>query len=48
MKDGRKWNEETKEMNRGKYTRLVKELRPQNTPSLRDSMMFEVKDVLKK
>ena len=37
-----------KRVNRGDYSRYVKEVRPSNTPSSRDSMEFEFKDVLKK
>ena len=37
-----------KGVDRGDYSRLVKEMRPSNTPSSRDSMEFECKDVLKK
>ena len=33
---------------RGDYSMLAKEVRPSNTPSSRDSMEFECKDVLKK
>ena len=35
-------------MDRGDYSRLVKELKPSNTPSSRDSIEFEFKSVLKK
>ena len=35
-------------MNRGDYSRYSKEVRPSNTPSSRDSIEFEFKDVLKK
>ena len=35
-------------MDRGDYSRVVKEVRTSNTPSSRDSMEFEYKDVLKK
>ena len=35
-------------MDRGDYSRFVKEVRPSNTPSSRDSMEFEFKSVLNK
>ena len=35
-------------MDRGDYSRYVKEVRPSNTPSSRDSIEFEFKSVLKK
>ena len=35
-------------MDRGDYSRYVKEVRASNTPSSRDSIEFEFKDVLKK
>ena len=37
-----------KGVDRGDYSRNVKEVRPSNTPSSRDSMEFEYKSVLKK
>ena len=37
-----------KGVNRGDYSRVVKEVRPPNTPSSRDLMEFEYKSVLKK
>ena len=37
-----------KGVDRGDYSRLVKEVRASNTPSSRDSMEFELKSVLKK
>ena len=37
-----------KGVDRGDYSSLVKEVRPSNTPSSRDSIEFECKDVLKK
>ena len=45
---GRKWNERNKRVNREDYSRLVKEVRPSNTPLLRDLMEFEFKVVLNK
>ena len=37
-----------KGVDRGDYSRLAKEVRASNTPSSRDSMEFEYKDVLKR
>ena len=37
-----------KRVDRGDYSRLIKEVRASNTSSSRDSIEFECKDVLKK